>query len=52
MVIASFTVGKIKSSPILCGLPDLAINKEIFYDAQSPPSSCLEATKNSFDTVG
>lgn len=41
VVITSFTVGKIKSSPIVlfCAFPVLAINNEILYKA--PSSSCL-----------
>lgn len=45
VVITSFNANKIKSSQILCGLPVLATNRAILYEARSPKSSCLEAAK-------
>ena len=51
VVNTSFTAGKIKSA-IVCGFPVLAINNEIFYEARSSSSSCLEAVEKSFDIVG
>jgi len=51
VLITSLTAGRMSSSPIVCGFPDLAANSEM-YDARKLLVFCFEALQNMLDSVG